>query len=163
MVLTPASSLLAVYPECIICCQLGHLSYSAALVAAGPLTLWRSKKMFVHHVLVVLCSIYAESLPFGYCNLLIVTFVLELGSCTFNLATIMPQNAFVMWGYQIVMGTGHIFALGCFAVVMTYDLEVPVKFAYGAIGVGVMIGRQLTAMKNWRKRGVVDSSHGKKA
>ena len=48
--------------------------------------------MFVHHVLVVLCSLYAERLPMGYCNLVIVTFVLEIGSCAFNLATIVPQR-----------------------------------------------------------------------
>lgn len=131
--------------------------YFPALIAAqlkdfitGPITLWRSKKMFVHHVIVVLCSVYAETLQHGYGNLVLVTFALEVGSCTFNMATLMPGSNSVLWLYQVVMAAGHVFSLALFAVVAQSELSWTVKVVYGAIGVGVMIGRQLSALKHWR-------------
>mmetsp|Transcript_107960 Transcript_107960/g.191185 ORF Transcript_107960/g.191185 Transcript_107960/m.191185 type:complete len:239 (-) Transcript_107960:36-752(-) len=134
--------------------------YFAALAGAqlkdfitGPLELWQSKKMFWHHVLVVLTCLYAERLQQGYGNFALSSLALEFGSAAFNLCSIFPGSRLFWYLYHGTITGSHVLALFGFFKMVWYDgLSVTVRALFGVSGIGVMIGRELVA-RSWRKKG----------
>lgn len=133
--------------------------YFAALAATqlkdfimGPVELWRSKKMFVHHVVVLIASLYAEHLPQGYGNFVLSSYVLELGSAWFNFCSIFPDSKFCWYMYHGAIVASHVLAACGFFAMIWYDkLSITERVLFGLSGIGVMIGRQMVSRSWWKK------------
>jgi len=110
-----------------------------------------NRTFLIHHIIVMATSLYAESLPIGYGNLVISTLALEAGSAFFNVSTILPHSKLAWYGYHIFITLSHVVGFHMFYLMCTYEeLSGYTKALYGACGVGVMIGRQLTARSKWK-------------
>jgi len=134
--------------------------YFAALNAAqlkdfitGPMELWRSKKMFAHHVIVSATCFYAESLEQGYGNFVLSSYALEFGSAGFNLCSVFPGSTFCWYLYHSAIAGSHVLAMCGFLGMLWYnELSITVRVVFGVSGIAVMNGRQLVS-HDWLTKG----------
>lgn len=115
-----------------------------------------SMTMKVHHWVVVVASVLSLTAPAGFGLFIAGTFVLELGSMTFNLRTLYPGSQAINALYQVCMLTSNLVAvaLGVF-MLRVESIAWWMRALFFTADVGVCIGRQLHAMKD---AGVLKSS-----
>jgi len=104
--------------------------------------------MIVHHWVVVIASALALLAPQGFGIFIAGTFALELGSLTFNLRKLYPENKWIVPLYQTVMTASNIAAPYFGFLMLKMKLPLPLKALFFVADVGVCIGRQHHALKD---------------
>mmetsp|Transcript_79511 Transcript_79511/g.170399 ORF Transcript_79511/g.170399 Transcript_79511/m.170399 type:complete len:333 (-) Transcript_79511:69-1067(-) len=103
----------------------------------------------VHHWIVVSACVLALFAPQGFGLFVGGTFLLELGSMTFNLRCLYPQSMAINVAYQICMPVSNVAAVaGGVAMLGMTGIPVWMKALYFVVDVGVCIGRQRHAFKD---------------
>lgn len=114
-----------------------------------PMPAKASFMMKLHHWVVVIACILSLCAPQGFGLFVLGTFVLELGSMTFNLRVLYPGSTAVAWTYQTCMLASNVAALaGGALMVCMPGIPVWMKMLYFAADVGVCLGRQRHALKD---------------
>jgi len=116
--------------------------------------------MRLHHWVVMVACVSAFFTPAGFGLFIAGTFVLELGSMTFNLRTLYPDSAAAVPVYHVCMLASNVAALygGYYMVTQIDAIPAPIKGAFALADLGVCLGRQRHALKD---AGLIGSGHAK--
>ena len=113
-----------------------------------PMPRGASTLMWLHHWIVMIASAAAFFLPVGFGLFVSVTFVLELGSMTFNLHSLYPKSSGIASLYQICMLTSNVAAIvGSIYAVQNLALPEVLLYPFVIANLGVCVGRQRHALK----------------
>jgi len=114
-----------------------------------PMPAKASTTMRVHHWVVVVACLLSLCAPVGFGLFVAGTFVLELGSMTFNLRKLYPRSRAVCLLYQMSMLSSNVVAIAGGVLMMSLTGNpLWMKTLYFAADVGVCIGRQEHALKD---------------
>eukprot|EP00747_Dinoflagellata_sp_TGD_P217231 gnl/TRDRNA2_/TRDRNA2_89665_c0_seq1.p1 gnl/TRDRNA2_/TRDRNA2_89665_c0~~gnl/TRDRNA2_/TRDRNA2_89665_c0_seq1.p1 ORF type:complete len:250 (-),score=36.94 gnl/TRDRNA2_/TRDRNA2_89665_c0_seq1:123-761(-) len=106
--------------------------------------------MVLHHWVVMIACVAAFFVPAGFGLFILGTFVLEMGSMTFNMRTLYPDKRVLVPIYQASMFASNIAALACGYYMVSAMDSVPsaMKVIFLVADVGIVIGRQRHALKD---------------
>lgn len=113
-----------------------------------PMPAAASSTMKVHHWLVIIACVLSLAAPAGFGLFVVSTFILELGSLTFNLRKLYPKSFLISIVYQACMFASNVAAVAGGVVMLGMpSLPMWMKLLYFVADVGVCIGRQRHAFK----------------
>ena len=106
-----------------------------------------------HHWAVMICSFLAFYLTGAFNIFAFTSFVLEFGSMWFNLHNLFPTSVALDLMYHVMMLGSNVFGLiggSWFVLNSSAGPQLWARAVYGIITIGVVIGRQHHALRDYR-------------